>query len=728
MTEIGAEQEVDIARWASAPLPRFRPFAALRRALEAERDRWLLWLPMFLGAGIGIYFSLTVEPPLWIGLVAAPLALAGALAARWCERGAAAAIAIAAVAVGFAAAQIETSAVAAPVLAKPLDRVRVEGTVVEVEPLSAGRRILIEPRRIGRLDPTALPARIRITLRKGEAAPMPGASIALTATLHPPSGPAMPGAYDFQRRAYFDRLGAVGYAVGPVRALTEENAGGWRIWIAALRAQMSERILAALPGREGAIAAAIITGETHAIPERDAQAFRDAGLAHILVIAGLHMGLVAGVAFLVLRTGLALIPWVALRFNTKKGAAMLALLVTFAYMLLSGATVSSRRSFFMTALVLLAILVDRLHLSARGLAWAALAILLASPFAAVGPSFQMSFAAVSGLIAFYETFRDRFSAWHHGAGVGRRLALYLLATVCTTMVTTVATAPFTEFHFNRFPVYSAAANAIAVPLTGIWVIPWAMASCALMPFGLEHWGLVPMGWGIEAIAEIALWVTSWPGAAVVLPSMPVWGLMVLSFGGFWLCVWRRRWRLLGLVPLALGCATLLLPRPPDVLVDGDSSAMAVRMADGTYLIEAEKRGGFTTETWVRRGATAAWAAWPRNGVSADGSLTCDIEGCLYRAQGWAVALARDRSALEEDCTRADLVIAPMPSRGVCRETPIIDRFDTWRNGSFAIWLDPGHITVESVRDWRGERPWVPVRGAGGRINTAAATPRAGPAP
>jgi competence protein ComEC len=215
---------------------------------------------------------------------------------------------------------------------------------------------------------------------------------------------------------------------------------------------------------------------------------------------------------------------------------------------------------------------------------------------------------------------------------------------------------------------------------------------------------------------------------VVLPSMPVWGLMVLSFGGFWLCVWRRRWRLLGLAPLALGCATVLLPRPPDVLVDGDSSAMAVRMADETYLVEAEKRGGFTTDTWARRGATFVSGGWPKTGVSLDGSLACDIEGCLYRAQGWALALARNRSALEEDCARADLVIAPMPSRGVCRGTPIIDRFDTWRNGSYAIWLDPQHITVESVRDWRGERPWVPARGTGGRINTAAAAPRAGPAP
>jgi len=728
MAEAGAAIDAAAVGGWAARLPVFRPLATVRRALEAERDRWFLWLPVFLGAGIGIYFSLTVEPSLWIGLVAAPASILGALLARRFDRCAPAAIAIAAIAVGFAAAQIETAAVAAPVLAKALNRVSLEGRVIEVEPVAAGRRILVEPRRIGRLDPAALPARIRITLRRGDSAPMPGAAIALTAALYPPPGPAMPGAYDFQRRAYFDRLGAVGYASGKVQVLPEETVGGWQVWVAGIRARMTERILAALPGRDGAIAAAIITGETHAIPERDAQAFRDAGLAHILVIAGLHMGLVAGLAFLVLRTGLALVPWLALRFNTKKGAAVLALLVTFAYMLLSGATVSSRRSFFMTALVLLAILVDRVALSARGLAWAALAIMLASPFAAVGPSFQMSFAAVSGLVAFYETFRGPLGEWHRGAGIGRRIAVYALGVICTTTVTTLATAPFTEFHFNRFPIYSAAANAIAVPLTGIWVIPWAMLSCVLMPFGLEQWGLVPMGWGIEAIAEIALKVSSWSGAAAVLPSMPVWGLALLSFGGFWLCVWRRRWRLLGLVPLALGYATLVLPRPPDVLVDGESGAMAVRAADGSYLVEAGKRSGFVMETWTRRGATVASAAWPENGASADGLLACDIEGCLYRLNGWAVALARDRSALDEDCRRADLVIATMPSRGVCRRTPVIDRFDTWRNGSYAVWLESDTVTVESIHDWRGERPWVPPRFARGRVNTAAGVPRADPAP
>ena len=702
---------------------------ALRRALFAERDRWFLWLPVFLGTGIGIYFSLTVEPPLWLGLVLAALGLVGVAVARWRERGIAPVLAVAAIAVGFAAAEIETWAVAAPVLERPTKRVLVEGRVVEVEPLPTGRRVLLEPRRLGELPATNLPARVRITLRDTEGAVIPGEGISALAQLYPPSGPAMPGAYDFQRRAYFDRLGAVGYAQGPVRPLADEPPATWRAWVASLRATMSERIMAALPGTTGGIAAAIITGETHAIPEADDQAFRDAGLAHILVIAGLHMGLVAGLAFFAVRTGLALVPWVALRFNTKKGAALAALAVTFGYLLLSGATFSSRRSFVMTTLVLVAILVDRLSLSARALAWAALAIMLANPYSVTTAAFQMSFAAVAGLVAFYETFRERIGDWYRDAGLVRRWGLHVLAIVFTTVVTTIATTPFTVFHFNRYAVYSVAANIVAVPITGLWVLPWAMLACALMPFGLEHVALVPMGWGIDVIADVARMVTSWPGAAQLVPSMPVWGLMLLGFGGFWLCVWRRRWRLLGLAPIAVGYLTLLLPRPPDVLVDGEAHLMAVRGTDRAYLVSSHEHSRYAEDTWARRGAVGRGPLWPQTGASADGSLTCDRDGCIYKAGGRVVALERNAASLPEDCARADLVVTPVPNRGECRAKPVIDRFDSWRNGSYAVWLAPDRITIESVRDWRGERPWVPPRGPDrSALSTAAIGPPAGPAP
>jgi competence protein ComEC len=420
--------------------------------LFAERERWPLWIPVLVGAGIGGYFWLTFEPPLAPTLVIAALAMLAAFAALRAQRLAAPAVAAAALALGFAAASLQSWYVAAPVLAHRLNAVGIEGRLVAVEPLPEGTRLLIAPARIERVAPERLPARIRITLRKDAPALVPGAWLRLRAGLLPPSAPAMPGAYDFQRRAWFDRLGAVGYALGAPEIIAAPDGAGpgrWRVAVEWVRQAVTARIRAALPGDTGAIASALITGETHAIPPAEAGHFRDAGLAHILVIAGLHMGMVAAAAFFALRALLALIPALALRYPTKKWAAAGALLVAFLYLLLSGATVPSRRAFVMTGLALLAVLVDRLSLSARAIAYAALAIMLISPEAAAGPSFQMSFAAVAGLIAFYEAMRERLSEWHAHAGMLRRCGLYLLGIVFTTLVTTVATMPFTIYHVGK---------------------------------------------------------------------------------------------------------------------------------------------------------------------------------------------------------------------------------------------------------------------------------------
>ncbi len=426
--------------------------------LLAERGRWALWLPAFMGAGIGAYFWLTVEPPYWIapagiGIGVAAFVVSLRRFAGWLMPSAALTV----LCFGFGLAQLQAWLVAAPVIEHRLGPVEVIGRLVSVDPLPEGTRIVVAPRTVERLAPRDTPARVRVKLRHDAPDLIPGQWLSLRAVLMPPPGPAMPGAYDFQRRAWFDRLGAVGFALGQPRLVPSPDGDGpgrLGTLIEATRTNVTARIHAALPGPTGAIAAALIAGETHAIPPQDAGAFRDAGLAHILVIAGLHMGMVAGLAFFGIRAILALIPFVALRWSTKKCAAAGAFLVTFFYLLLSDATVSSRRAFVMCGLMLLGVMLDRVTLSARTLAYAAIGIMVLAPESTTGPSFQMSFAAVAGLVASYETLRPRLSAWHAHAGRGRRVALYLFGIALTTVVTTVATMPFTIFHFNRFPLYS----------------------------------------------------------------------------------------------------------------------------------------------------------------------------------------------------------------------------------------------------------------------------------
>jgi competence protein ComEC len=340
--------------------------------------------------------------------------------------------------------------------------------------------------------------------------------------------------------------------------------------------------------------------------------------------------------------------------------------------------------------------------------------MLMTPESATGPSFQMSFAAVAALIACYEAMRPLLASWHAHASQLRRAGLYIFGIALTTIVTTVATMPFTIYHFNRFPLYSVVANALAVPITGFWVMPWAILSCLLMPLHLEALALKPMSVGIEAIAAVAHEVTSWPGAVLHVPSMPASGLVLLTVGGLWLCIWLGRWRWLGLAPMALGYLTIALVRPPDLLVSDDMRVVAVRAPDGAYLPSSPQARNGAEETWTRRAAALSGEPWPQAGKVADGALACDAAGCLYRARGKVVALIRDGAALAEDCAAVDLVVSPFAAHRACRGTRIIDRIDTWRKGGHAVWLDPDRIRIATVRDWQGARPWVPLPGGAAR--------------
>jgi competence protein ComEC len=686
--------------------------AALSERLLAERERWPLWFPVLMGGGIASYFMLDAEPARWIGGAMLALASVALLLAWRLERQLIPCWAIFALALGFAAAQFEAWWVAAPVLNHRLGPVDITGRLVSVDPLPEGARLVIAPDRVGTLPPDQMPARLRVRLRKGDSVVMPGDWLSVRAMLSEPPAPSIPGAYDFERAAWFQRLGAVGYALGAPKAVEPppgQSPNWWQHAVEALRATVTQRIRAALPERSGAIAAAIIAGQTHDIAPDDVGAFRDAGLAHILVIAGLHMGMAAGFAFFSLRALFALIPPIALNRPIKKWAATGALGVTFVYLLLSGATVSSRRAFVMIGFVLLAILVDRVSVSARAIALAAVTVLLMTPDVATGPSFQMSFAAVACIIAFYETMRPRLAAWHRDAGPLRRLGLYILGLAFTTLVTTLATAPFTIYHFNRFPLYSIVANAIAVPIAGFWVIPWAIAACIMMPFGTEKLALVPMSWGIDAISAIGHWVTSWPAAVVQAPTPSSLALALIALGGLWLCIWLGRWRWWGLALIVLGIANIALTRPPDLLVAGDMRLIAVRAGDGTYLPSTSRGEAALADEWTRRAATRLGPVWPTSGSAGGDVLQCDAEGCIYRAHSETVALIRDGAALAEDCGSADLVVSPVAAHRACRGARVIDRIDAYDNGGYAVWLDPANITVDTVRAWQGDRLWSPRR-------------------
>jgi competence protein ComEC len=616
--------------------------------------------------------------------------------------------AMAAVLIGFGTAKLRTEIVAAPVLAHRIGPVRMEGRVEFAQDHGKGVRAVIALESVSRNYGRAMPAHIRVSFRDDEGHLVPGARIGFEAVLQPPPAPTEPGDYDFGRAAWFEGLGAVGYAYGPPDILAPapppDFAGRVTGFVEHLRWRMSQRIHAVLPGSTGAIVSAIITGDRGGISEEDESALRDAGLAHVLAIAGLHMALVGMGLFWAVRALLAAVPEIALVYPIKKWSAIAALCGAGFYLVISGAAAATTRAFIMLAMMLLAILFDRPALSMRSLALAATIILLARPESLIEPGFQMSFAAVAGLIAVAE-WEQRRAQTVRGMPVRFAAARrYLHGIAVTSFVGSLATMPYAAFHFDRSTHYAVLGNLGAMPIMGFIAMPAAAISVIAMPFGLDAWPLHVMGWGIDAMLAVGRWVSHLPGAVSIVSAWPVAALVLVSGGGLWVAFWRARFRWLGLAPIAAGLLMSFLAVPPDLLIARDGETVALRGKEGVLHLVRPASDEYSATEWLKRDGDARL---PDDAVATlkDG-IRCDAWGCIARTRdGQTIAAVLRPDVLAEDCARADIVLSAVPTRHGCIGPKlVIDRFDVARNGAYAVWLGKS-LQVKTVAENRGERPW-----------------------
>lgn len=689
----------------------FSPSQWLRQRLLAERERWILWMPVAMAIGIGIYFGLPTEPwpSIGWGALGSSLVLLIVFRNRWVAR--IGLLGLFALALGFSVAQWRTSDVAENVLNRALAFTTVEGLVMTVEPAVRGARVILDVREIARLGPDETPGKVRIRLHASDNAVRPGDVVRVRARLAPPPSASYPGGYDFSRTAWFSGLGAVGFAFGPVEHLARAAEGGigarFLRRIEVLRTRIAHRMTDRIDGPAGGVAAALATGLRGDIPEDIRQHMRDSGLAHLLAISGLHIGLVAGFVFTLVRGGLAIVSGLALRWPLKKIGAIAALLAAAIYMLLAGATVPTQRAFIMTAIVLLAMLLNRTGISLRLIAVAASLVLLLRPEALLSVSFQMSFAAAIALVAAYEVFAGRFRVASGESSTGRRIALYFVAVAFTTIVASLATSPFAVFHFNRLAVLGLVANLVAVPIAALWVMPLEVLSLLLMPLGLDGLVLPLLGWGVEAILAVAGHVSAWPLAAITVPGPSTLGLIILTLGGLWLTLWRGRWRLWGVVAVLAGLATSGQATPPDILISDNARLIGFRSTDDVLHLSSTRSQSFVRDIWLRRLGADEGTAFPPPGEGSS-VLRCDEQGCLGQLGPHRVAFISDPLAFEEDCLSADIVIADVPVPRSCRGPQVvIDWFDLWRGGAHAIWLDEnGQSRVWHARSENPARPWM----------------------
>lgn len=640
----------------------------------AQADRLVFWMPVAFAAGAGVYFGLKVEP----FYLYTCFALLFAAFFQWdCRKSPEArmlALFVLLFVSGFFAAQTRTIALSRESLKSRMKTTLVSGTVDQVVRLPDFKaRLVVKDLAFNGKRDWRTPEKMRLNLLPESPLPDIGDKIEVKALPSPPRVKVDKSGYDSARTLYFERIGGTGAARSPVKVVEKSTE-------TSLRRKIAKRIDAVLPPRTAHIAKALVTGESKEIDPALADAYRNAGIAHILAVSGLHMTLIAGFVFFLIRSLLALSVTVSLKFSTKKIAAFCALAATFCYLKLAGAPISGIRAFIMLSFALGAVFFDRRALSLANVCWAAFLILLFTPESLLSVSFQLSFAAVLALICAYEAGIDKaVRRLEQSESVLLYLLAFALGILLTSLIAGVATAPFAAYHFKRIANYTLLGNLLTTTFAAAWVMPSLFAAVMLMPFGMDAplWKLA--GIGIEVINRAAEFTSNLPHSVALVPAMPFYGLMCAVFGGLWVCLWRGKVRFLGFIPFCFAFATPFLTAKPDVMMT--QSLAAFRRPDG--VLSFTKGDKFTQSGWLSSAGTTEFTA-----------TNCAL--CLYEKDGVLLAFARTKTAAKQACGTIDFLFV----KNGCEQA-----FRLPESGALFVYVENGKIRTEHVG---GEyRPWTP---------------------
>jgi competence protein ComEC len=407
---------------------------------------------------------------------------------------------------------------------------------------------------------------------------------------------------------------------------------------------------------------------------------------------------------------LALSETLALRLNLVLVAAAVAAAAGIGYTLLTGAQVPTVQSCVAALLILAGIALGRDAISIRLIAAGALIVLIFRPEALAGASFQMSFAAVTAIVALHSTAWSRRLFQRREEGPFARIGRAGLAMIMTGLAVELALIPLALYHFHRSGLYGVGANIVAIPLTTFVIMPLEAGALLLdvVGWGQPLWFLC--GAAIDGLLPMAHAVASASGAVVLLPSMPGWTLGLMAVGGIWLCLWSSRVRLFGLVPALIGAAGAALAPSPDLLITGDGKHLAV-VEDGTPLILRDRAGDYVRDLLAEAsgydGDPGSLGSRPFSARSKDACV-----GLLRKSAGeWRLLATRsayrfDWATVTQACTRADIVVSDRRLPRSC--TPRWLKLDApalRSTGGLAIYLGK-RLSIDTVAARVESHPWA----------------------
>ncbi len=650
---------------------------------EREAGTYFHFAPLIFGIATAIYFWAPSEPVMFVALSCCMIL---AISATRLQNHGKIWLMLCALALffgGLSAGKIRTSLLDTNALTHQITG-QVSGTVIEVSQNQRGApRYLIVPHSIEGVSKSGLPTYIRLSSASKHQQVFPGEYISGLARLRAISGPAYPGSFDFSFNSWFNGLGASGFFMGkptisPANSPPIALSHRLQITINQLRVAIAGRIRAALKGESGDVAVALIIGDRTGIDKITRQSLRQSGLAHVLAISGMHMALVSLTMVWCVRFVLAFNSNLAVSRPIKNWASLAGFITASSYLAISGMAVATQRAWIMISIVMFAAMIMRKSITLRGVAIAALAILILQPESILSPGFQMSFAAVAAIVAAYEWLDGRKTKWRFGSN---RVFRFFATLMFTSLIAGLATSLFAAYHFHRIAPMGVVTNLLAMPLVSVIIMPMALAAMLLMPFGLEHLALIPMGAGIEQVISISNYVNarSFNGVTGQLGA----SVLPLSFAGlFLLTMLKTRLRLIGLMVLMISAYFWRSPPIPDILLSEDGRAIAIRNNKNQLAMLYPRRNKFVRDIWLRAfsedksgspplppdkrpevvliGATSNRNPLP-NAKEPFGLLkpTCDKDHCVaYTRQGALVFVVYAPRLLQYACNTADILLAP----------------------------------------------------------------------
>ncbi len=674
-------------------------FYNVKEQFFKEQERWFLWFPVLFALGIGLFFLLPKDISIWWTLGVIELLIGAAIFFRRNIFALVWLMLLSMVVLGFTDIQLKSVYLANNHKALVEQQTYVKGRVAKLDYNYRGnQRLIVEPAK--NFEGEIL-GKLKISTRYKDAPLFTGQCVEFAAQIFPLAKAVIPGGFQFDRKAFFEGVDATGYALSavlPTDCEMQMSVGDkFNAFVAKLRTLIMNRVKAVLPANEASVATAIIAGEQGSISQELTDNYRNSGLAHFLSISGLHMTMLAGLMFFLVRLIMALIPPLAIRYDSKRVAAVFAILLSIFYLFISGMQIPAQRAFIMNFIVVLGVLFNRRAISMKTVAWAAFIILILFPQSLVSVSFQMSFAAVIGLIAFYEQFAEKLHRFLNGDGTEDSLLLtkiikvvwiYLVGILVSDLVASLATLPFAVYHFNKIAIYTSVANLAAGPIIGFVIMPFVLLALLLMPLGLDVIPLKIVGVGISWVNDITTWVSSLPHAAMPVLSMPLWGMLLIVFGGLWLCLWTQKWRLWGMGLIALGFLSIVWVKVPDVVVDDKAEVFAVKDNAGNMVVLPVRGNDFTKKLWLDK--TASYSLTEKQN---------ELLKKIYKGE------AEDKKWLDLSCNRLICVykdrVRLLKGRNVHVDGELLNLKELC---GAQVYLEE-KAKIESVREYMGNRLW-----------------------